>query len=68
MKQVEKGGRGLYGLINNAGVAIFGPMIEVPPSQLEYQIDVNVVVPYRVLQAFAPMIIKSKGALSPPVR
>lgn len=62
--QVKKGGRGLYGLINNAGVAVFGPMIEVPVEQLDYQLDVNVLGPYRVLQAFAPMIIESKGRIA----
>lgn len=62
--QVKKGGRGLYGLVNNAGVAIFGPMIEVPVEELEYQLDVNVLGPYRVLQAFAPMIIESKGRIA----
>ena len=64
IKQVKDGGRGLYGLINNAGVAVFGPMIEVPVEELEYQLDVNVLGPYRVLQAFAPMIIESKGRIA----
>ncbi len=62
--KVRKGGRGLYGLINNAGVAVFGPMIEVPTEELEYQMNVNVLGPYRVLQAFAPMIIESKGRIA----
>jgi len=62
--QVSNAGRGLYGLINNAGVAIFGPMIEVPVEELDYQLDVNVLGPYRVLQAFAPMIIESKGRIA----
>ena len=64
VEQVKKGGRGLYGLINNAGVAVFGPLIETPPEQLEYQLQVNVLGPYRVLQAFAPMIIESKGRIT----
>ena len=42
---VTEKGRGLYGLINNAGVAIFGPMSEVPLEQLEFQMDVNVLGP-----------------------
>ncbi len=62
--QVSKGGRGLYGLINNAGVAVFGPMLETPVAQLEYQLNVNVLGPYRVFQAFAPMIIESKGRIA----
>ncbi len=64
VKTVEAKGRGLYGLINNAGVAIFGPVIEVDVAQLEYQMNVNVYGPYRVTQAFAPLIIKSKGRIA----
>ncbi|MBL4673910.1 MAG: SDR family oxidoreductase [Arenicella sp.] len=63
VKTIEAKGRGLYGLINNAGVAIFGPVIEVDIAQLEYQMNVNVYGPYRVTQAFAPLIIKSKGRI-----
>ena len=64
VKVIEAKGRGLYGLINNAGVALFGPMIEVDVQQLHYQMDVNVYGPYRVTQAFAPLIIKSKGRIA----
>lgn len=64
VKVIEAKGRGLYGLINNAGVAIFGPVIEIGVEQLQYQMDVNVYGPYRVTQAFAPMIIKSKGRIA----
>ncbi|MBT8151859.1 MAG: SDR family NAD(P)-dependent oxidoreductase, partial [Gammaproteobacteria bacterium] len=63
VKFVEKQGRGLYGLINNAGVAVFGPMLEMPMEQLHYQMDVNVFGPFRVTQAFAPMIMQSKGRI-----
>jgi len=64
VKFVKEQGRGLYGLINNAGVAVFGPMLELPVKQLQYQIDVNVFGPFRVTQAFAPMIIESKGRIA----
>ncbi|MCH2190143.1 MAG: SDR family oxidoreductase [Gammaproteobacteria bacterium] len=64
VKFVKDSGMGLYGLVNNAGVAVFGPMIEIPVEQLEYQLDINVLGPYRVLQAFAPMIIESKGRIT----
>lgn len=64
VKTIEAKGRGLYGLINNAGIAIFGPVIEVDIAQLEYQMNVNVYGPYRVTQAFAPLIIKSKGRIA----
>jgi NAD(P)-dependent dehydrogenase (short-subunit alcohol dehydrogenase family) len=64
VKFVEAQGRGLYGLINNAGVAVFGPMLEMPVDTLQYQIDVNVLGPFRVTQAFAPMIMASKGRIA----
>lgn len=64
VKTVEAKGRGLYGLINNAGIVILGPLIEVPVDELQWQMDVNVLGPYRVTQAFAPLIIASKGRIS----
>ncbi len=61
---VTAAGRGLYGLVNNAGVAIIGPLIEVPIEDLEWQMDVNLTGPYRVTQAFAPLIIESRGRIT----
>jgi NAD(P)-dependent dehydrogenase (short-subunit alcohol dehydrogenase family) len=63
-KFVKAQGRGLYGLINNAGVGVFGPLLETPVEQLQYQMDVNVYGPFRVTQAFAPLIIESKGRIA----
>lgn len=61
LAQVKKGGRGLYGIVNNAGVAIVQPLIEVEESQLDFLFDVNVYGPYRITRAFAPLLIESKG-------
>ncbi len=54
-------GRGLYGLINNAGVAVMGPLIEQPEEELDFIIDVNLLGPYRVTKAFADLLIESEG-------
>jgi len=64
VETVRKGGRGLHGLINNAGIFVGGPLIEVDIDELEWLMDVNVYGVYRVTQAFAPMIIESKGRIS----
>ena len=64
VKTVEEGGLGLHGLINNAGIFIGGPLADVPLEELEWLMDVNVYGVYRVTQAFAPMIIESKGRIS----
>lgn len=63
VKTIRKGGRGLYAVVNNAGVAIGGPLTEVEESELHWLFDVNVYGVYRVTQAFAPMVIEEKGRI-----
>ena len=63
VKLIEDQGRGLWGLVNNAGVAVFEPLTEANLSDLEFIFDVNVFGVFRVTQAFAPMIIESKGRI-----
>lgn len=64
VKTITNAGRGLYGLINNAGVVVLGPLIEMDEEDFHFQMDVNVYGPYRVTRAFAPLIIESKGRIS----
>ena len=56
-------GRGLYGLINNAGVAVMGPLIELSEEDMAFQLDVNLFGPYRVTRAFADLLIESEGRI-----
>ncbi len=60
---VKAEGRGLYGLINNAGVSVMGPLIETPEEDMVFLLDVNLLGPYRVTKAFADLIIESKGRI-----
>jgi NAD(P)-dependent dehydrogenase (short-subunit alcohol dehydrogenase family) len=64
VKTVREAGRGLYGLVNNAGVVVLMPLIETDERDFNFQMDVNVYGPYRVTRAFAPLIIESKGRIS----
>jgi len=64
VETVMAGGRGLYGLINNAGVVILAPLIEVTEEDLEFQLNVNVYGPYRVTKAFAPLLIENEGRVA----
>lgn len=64
VETVREGGRGLYGLVNNAGVFIGGPVLEVPVEDLQWLYDVNVMGVYRITQAFGPLIIESKGRIT----
>lgn len=63
VKLIEDQGRGLWGLVNNAAVAVFAPLTVAKQSDLEFIFDVNVFGVFRVTQAFAPMIIESKGRI-----
>jgi len=64
VETIRGAGRGLHGLVNNAGVAILGPLIEVDEKELTWLFDVNVYGPYRVTKAFAPLLIESKGRIT----
>lgn len=63
VETVRRGGRPLHGVVNNAGIAIVAPLIEVEERELQSLIDVNVFGPYRITKAFAPMLIESKGRI-----
>jgi short-subunit dehydrogenase len=53
-------GRGLVGLINNAGVATSGPLIYQPLDEIRWQFEVNVVAQVAVIQAFFPLLKESR--------
>ncbi|AIY67499.1 SDR family oxidoreductase [Pseudoalteromonas piratica] len=61
---VKASGKQLHGLVNNAGVAVFGPLIEIPERDIDFQDNVNVMGPYRITKAFAPLIIENKGRIA----
>jgi NAD(P)-dependent dehydrogenase (short-subunit alcohol dehydrogenase family) len=63
VETVRAGGKGLYGLVNNAGVATLGPITEINDDELAWIFDVNVFGVYRVTKALAPLIIESKGRI-----
>ena len=53
VKTISEAGRGLYGLINNAGVGALYALTEAPDSEVEWLMDVNLYGPLRVTRAFA---------------
>ena len=54
-------GRGLWGLVNNAGVATRAPVAEISDSDMDFVFDVNVMGVVRVTRAFLPLIVENKG-------
>ena len=61
VKTVREGGRGLHGVVNNAGIAILSPLVQTDERELASLFDVNVHGPYRITKAFAPLLVESKG-------
>ncbi|MEZ5820459.1 MAG: SDR family oxidoreductase [Bradyrhizobium sp.] len=50
------GGERLAGLVNNAGIAVAGPVLGLSADEFRRQMDVNVIGPIIVTQAFAPLL------------
>ncbi len=61
---VEKQGRGLWGIVNNAGVARYSSLLSGPESDIRFTFDINVFGPFRINQAFLPMLLESNGRTS----
>jgi len=51
----------LHGLVNNAGIAVAGPLEMLPLDALRRQLDVNVIGQIAVTQAFLPMLRAAHG-------
>ncbi len=62
------GNRNLVGLVNNAGIVVSGPLLYVRPSEFRRQLEVNMVSPLVVIQAFAPLLGTDKKRQGPPGR
>ncbi|AZG77381.1 SDR family oxidoreductase [Methylocystis rosea] len=58
----------LAGLVNNAGMAVAGPLLHVPVEELRRQFEVNVIGQLRVTQAFAPLLGARAPQGEPPGR
>jgi NAD(P)-dependent dehydrogenase (short-subunit alcohol dehydrogenase family) len=57
------GERGLAGLVNNAGVAVPGPLEFIPIDELRRQIEVNLIGQVAVTQALMPQLRAARGRI-----
>lgn len=58
----------LWALVNNAGIAIGGPLILQPLEEVRRHLEVNVLGALAVSQAFAPLLGTDRGRLGVPGR
>ena len=61
---ITKAGRGLYGLVNNAGVASVGPMATMSLDEIDLTMQVNVYGPVRLTRALLHLLIERKGRIT----
>jgi NAD(P)-dependent dehydrogenase (short-subunit alcohol dehydrogenase family) len=55
------GDTGLHALVNNAGIAVAGPLEYLPVEELRKQLEVNVIGQIAVTQQFLPLLRKARG-------
>jgi len=55
------GDAGLAGLVNNAGIAVPGPIELLPIDDFRRQLEINVIGQVAVTQAFLPLLRKARG-------
>jgi NAD(P)-dependent dehydrogenase (short-subunit alcohol dehydrogenase family) len=61
-------GATLAGLVNNAGVAVGGPLAHLPIDQLRAQIEVNLIAVVAVTQTFLPLLGMDRKRTGAPGR
>lgn len=61
VESLIKSGKQLVGLVNNAGVALVGPVEVQPIKQFKRQVEVNLFGHVHVTQVLLPFIRESKG-------
>lgn len=61
-------GQKLSGLVNNAGIALAGPLLHLPIKAFRDQLEVNVIGVVSVVQAFAPLLGTDRSRQGEPGR
>ena len=57
------GARGVWGLVNNAGIVVAGPLEFLPGDALREQFEVNVFGALALTQAFLPLLRSARGRI-----
>lgn len=61
-------GATLLGLVNNAGISVFGPLVHIPLDEFRRQLEVNLVSVLAVTQAFVPLLGADRSLKGAPGR
>jgi len=61
-------GETLFGLVNNAGIAVAGPVLGLSADEFRRQMDVNLIGPIIATQAFGPLLGADRSLKGSPGR
>jgi len=61
VEKIKKKFSGLDGLVNNAGIFVGGPLVEVDEKEVEKILRVNVLGPFQITKAVFPLLYEKKG-------
>ncbi|NHJ32399.1 MAG: SDR family NAD(P)-dependent oxidoreductase, partial [Asgard group archaeon] len=61
--KISKTSQGLDGLVNNAGMFVGGPLVEMSEEDVENVMNVNVLGPFRVSKILFPLLLQNKGRI-----
>lgn len=64
----QLGGEKLFGLVNNAGIAVPGPLIHLPTDEFRQQLEVNLVSVLIVTKAFVSLLGADRSLQGQPGR
>lgn len=64
----QLGGHTLAGLVNNAGIALAGPLLHQPMEEVRQQMEVNVIGPLTVTRKFASLLGTDRSLQGDPGR
>ena len=60
---VQTQNTGLYAIINNAGIGVVGPLMDISLGDFEKQLAVNLIGVHRVTKTFFPLLLASSGRI-----
>ncbi len=66
--QEQMHGETLFGLVNNAGIAVPGPLMHLPGDDFRHQLEVNLVSVLIVTKAFLPLLGADRALQGKPGR
>ena len=60
---IREQGTGLFAVVNNAGIASAGPLMDISEQEIQEQFEVNLIGVHRITRAFFPLLLESKGRI-----